>query len=272
MNTVSKNHEARRTNFFDRKVAEGQLSDVIYQTLEVLSHITILLIRECKRNGLMKMSKGSLLTTTKNRRCGYDFLMVRKKRSDLPICWWIGSTKISSKKSWRSSSRIACVIVHNASWQLWLIIWWQGVMVNSRRRIGRWSRQIMDWWIHWFINKERSMFYRLIQSYQDSNSWRMLRWHVRRNHVRRHEEIVEYVWYQTMDEYYELHNLFDVILMVNSFENFWNKTLKSFGVDPMHYITAPQMVYLFFLKITMEDDDRKKAMQIFVKKWVLYTT
>ena len=42
-------------------------------------------------------------------------------------------------------------------------------------------------------------------------------------------------------EYYELYNVLDVTLMADAFEHFRNTTLNAFGVDPMHYITAPQM-------------------------------
>ena len=41
-------------------------------------------------------------------------------------------------------------------------------------------------------------------------------------------------------------------LMADAFEHFRITTLKAFGIDPMHYITAPQMAYSLFLKVTME--------------------
>ena len=40
--------------------------------------------------------------------------------------------------------------------------------------------------------------------------------------------------------------------MTDAFKHFRITTLKAFGVDPMHYITAPQMAYSLFLKVTME--------------------
>ena len=44
---------------------------------------------------------------------------------------------------------------------------------------------------------------------------------------------------KTWGEYYELYNVFDVILMVDAFKHFRNTTLNTFGVDLMHYITTP---------------------------------
>ena len=56
---------------------------------------------------------------------------------------------------------------------------------------------------------------------------------------------------KTWGEYYELYNVLDVTLMADAFEHFRITTLKAFVVDPMHYITAPQMAYSLFLKVTM---------------------
>ena len=44
---------------------------------------------------------------------------------------------------------------------------------------------------------------------------------------------------KTWGKYYELYNVLDVTLMADAFEHFRNTTLNAFGVDPMHYITAP---------------------------------
>ena len=43
---------------------------------------------------------------------------------------------------------------------------------------------------------------------------------------------------KTWGEYYELYNVLDVTLMADAFEHFRVTTLKAFGVDPMHSITA----------------------------------
>ena len=74
----------------------------------------------------------------------------------------------------------------------------------------------------------------------------------------------------TWSEYYELYNVLDVTLMADAFEHFRNTTLKVFGVDPIHYITALQMAYLLFLKMTMEGDHGKNALKTLVKKWAQY--
>ena len=71
-------------------------------------------------------------------------------------------------------------------------------------------------------------------------------------------------------EYYELYNVLDVTLMADAFEHFRNTTLKAFGVDPMHYITAPQMAYSLFLKVTMEGNHGEDALKTLGQKWASY--
>ena len=75
---------------------------------------------------------------------------------------------------------------------------------------------------------------------------------------------------KTWGEYYELYNVIHVILMVDAFEHFRNTTLKTFGVDPMHYITASQMAYSLFLKVTMEGDHGENALKTLGEKWAQY--
>ena len=58
--------------------------------------------------------------------------------------------------------------------------------------------------------------------------------------------------------------------MANAFEHFRNTTLKAFGVDPMHYITKPQMAYSLFLKVTMEGDHGENNLMFLGEKWVQY--
>ena len=75
---------------------------------------------------------------------------------------------------------------------------------------------------------------------------------------------------KTWGEYYELYNVIHVILMVDAFEHFRNTTLNAFGVDPMHYITASQMAYSLFLKVTIEGDHGKNALKTLGEKWDQY--
>ena len=75
---------------------------------------------------------------------------------------------------------------------------------------------------------------------------------------------------KTWGEYYELYNVLDVTLMTDIFEHFRNTTLKAFGVDLMHYITAPQISYSLFLKVTMECDYGKNVLKTLGEKWVQY--
>ena len=58
--------------------------------------------------------------------------------------------------------------------------------------------------------------------------------------------------------------------MVDAFKHFRNTTLKTFGVDPMHYITASQMAYSLFLKVTMDGDHGENALKTLGEKLAQY--
>ena len=75
---------------------------------------------------------------------------------------------------------------------------------------------------------------------------------------------------KTWGEYYELYNVLDVTLMADAFEHFRVTTLKAFGIDPMHSITAPQMVYSLFLEVTMEGDHNENSLMALARKWAQY--
>ena len=75
---------------------------------------------------------------------------------------------------------------------------------------------------------------------------------------------------KTWGEYYELYNVLDVTRMADAFEHFRVTTLNAFGVDPMHYITAPQMAYSLFLKVTMEGDHTENSLMTLARKWAQY--
>ena len=75
---------------------------------------------------------------------------------------------------------------------------------------------------------------------------------------------------KTWGEYYELYNVIDVTFMADAFEHFRITTLKAFGVDPMHSITAPQMAYSLFLKVTMEGDHSENGLMTLARKWAQY--
>ena len=67
-----------------------------------------------------------------------------------------------------------------------------------------------------------------------------------------------------------MYNVLDATLMADAFEHFQNTTLNAFGVDPMHYITTPQMAYSLFLKVTMEGDHGENALKALGEKCVQY--
>ena len=58
--------------------------------------------------------------------------------------------------------------------------------------------------------------------------------------------------------------------MADAFEHFRITTLNAFGVDPMHYITAPQMAYSLFLKVTLEGKHNDTTLRLLGGKWAQY--
>ena len=55
---------------------------------------------------------------------------------------------------------------------------------------------------------------------------------------------------ETMKDYHELYNDSDVLLLADVFENFRDICLKIYGLDPVHYFTAPGLAWDACLKIT----------------------
>ena len=55
---------------------------------------------------------------------------------------------------------------------------------------------------------------------------------------------------KTMLDYHELYNQSDVLLLADVFENFRDLCLKIYGLDPVHYYTAPGLAWDACLKIT----------------------
>ena len=107
----------------------------------------------------------------------------------------------------------------------------------------QWSDEYID-----LLTRKEPMFFTLIKSYDSLNST------VMPSHEQCYDDMKgemmpqdEYdymvkLWntfdIKTWGEYYELYNVIHVILMADAFEHFRNTTLKAFGVDPIHYITA----------------------------------
>ena len=77
---------------------------------------------------------------------------------------------------------------------------------------------------------------------------------------------------KTWGKYFELCNVLDVTLMADAFEHFRNTTLNAFSIDPIHYITTPQMAYSLFLKETMEGDYGKNALKTLDEKYIQHIT
>ena len=55
---------------------------------------------------------------------------------------------------------------------------------------------------------------------------------------------------KTFKDYHELYNETDVLLLADVFENFRDICLKNYGLDPVHYFTAPGLAWDACLKMT----------------------
>ena len=55
---------------------------------------------------------------------------------------------------------------------------------------------------------------------------------------------------KTFKEYLELYNITDVLFLADVFENFRDICLKNYGLDPVHYYTAPGLAWDAMLKMT----------------------
>ena len=141
----------------------------------------------------------------------------------------------------------------------------------------QWSDEYID-----LLTRKEPMFYSLIKSYETLNNTTIPSREQCIDDMKgemmpkdEYDHMVK-LWntfdIKTWGEYYELYNVLDVTLMGDTFEHFRNTTLKAFGVDPIHYITAPQMTYSLFLKITMEGDHGESKLRFLGKKWVQYIT
>ena len=135
----------------------------------------------------------------------------------------------------------------------------------------QWSDEYID-----LLTRKKPMFYSLIKSYDSLNN----------TIIPSHEQYIDDMMPQdeydhivklwktvdinTWGEYYEFYNVIDVTLLADAFEHFRNTTLIAFRVDPMHYITSPQIAYSLFLKVIMERDHGENTLKTLGEKWAQY--
>ena len=139
----------------------------------------------------------------------------------------------------------------------------------------QWSDEYID-----LLTRKEPMFYSLIRSYDTLNNTvipsRKQCIDDMKGEMMPQDEYEHMVklWktfdIKTWGEYYELYNVLDVTLMADAFEHFRVTTLNAFGVDSMHFITAPQMAYSLFLKVTMEGDHSESSLMTLARKWAQY--
>ena len=55
---------------------------------------------------------------------------------------------------------------------------------------------------------------------------------------------------KSLEDYHDLHNQTDVLLLADVFENFRNICCKHYKLDPAHYFTAPGLAWGAALKVT----------------------
>ena len=55
---------------------------------------------------------------------------------------------------------------------------------------------------------------------------------------------------KNLEDYHNLYNQVDVLLLADVFENFRNICIKNYNLDPAHYYTAPGLAWNAVLKVT----------------------
>ena len=64
-----------------------------------------------------------------------------------------------------------------------------------------------------------------------------------------HAQIVWEVFeIENLDEYHDLYVQSDVLLLTDVFENFRDKCIETYGLDPAHFLSPPGLAWQDFLK------------------------
>ena len=57
---------------------------------------------------------------------------------------------------------------------------------------------------------------------------------------------------KNLEDYHNLYNQVDVLLLADVFENFRDICIKNYNLDPAHYYTAPGLAWDAALKVELE--------------------
>ena len=176
------------------------------------------------------------------------------------------------------SSPLRSIVAQTLGWNLdFYVHTKQQLRKYCESRGKQWSDEYID-----LLTRKEPMFYSLIKSYESLNNTTISSREQCIDDMKgemmpqdEYDHMVK-LWktfdIKTWGEYYELYNVLDVTLMADAFEHFRITTLKAFGVDSMLSITAPQMAYSLFLKVTMEGDHSENSLMTLARKWAQYIT
>ena len=70
-------------------------------------------------------------------------------------------------------------------------------------------------------------------------------------------------------EYHDLYVLCDTLLLAEVFENFRDKCIEIYGLDPAHFLSAPGLAWQACLKKTKVELELKKELEVeFTKQYI----
>ena len=78
------------------------------------------------------------------------------------------------------------------------------------------------------------------------------------------------IWIKHLDEYHDLHVQCDTLLLADVFENFRDKCIEIYGIDPAHFLSAPGLAWQACFKKTKVELELLTNIDILlmVEKWI----